>query len=377
MTGWSIAGERVLVGGHLRPARVEIEGAVIARVGEWHGEPVDVVVDEGLLAPGLIDLQVNGCAGHDVATCGSAGRRAMSAYLPTTGVTAFVPTVVSSPLGAYAPVVARWADAWPMGAGAAALGLHFEGPFLSPDHRGTHPADHVIGIGIDLDAVREWAVIDGLAYVTLAPELAGAPEAVALLRSGGRRVAIGHSGGTAADVEAAVAAGATLVTHVFNALPPMRNRAPGFVDFALTCPSLYLGLIADGVHVSGTFVRLAFAAAAGRVCLVTDSMSAAGAGDGTYRLGEDLVVTVADGIARNPQGDLAGSVARLDGCVGVAVASGVPVVEALAAASATPAAFLGDATRGTLAEGRRADLVWLDGDLSARRTWVGGRLAFS
>jgi N-acetylglucosamine-6-phosphate deacetylase len=217
-----------------------------------------------------------------------------------------------------------------------------------------------------------------LRVVTLAPEVEGGLAAVAALASAGVVVSVGHSDATAQQVAAAVDAGARMVTHLFNAQRPLHHREPGVVGQALTDPRLTSGLIADLTHVAAAACAIAFAAAPGRICLVTDASAAAGMAPGRYRLGGKLVeVRPGDGQApRLADGTLAGSVLRMDRAVANAVAAGVGLAEAVAAATRIPADVLGRPDLGRLKPGAPADLVWLDDDLRAQATWVAGERVY-
>ena len=241
--------------------------------------------------------------------------------------------------------------------GPRILGAHVEGPFISPARLGAHPA----GARRDPDAglMRRLLEAGPVAHVTLAPELPGALELVDLLVAEGVVVACGHSDATAGEAAAAFARGALTVTHLFNAMRPLRHRDPGIAGAALADRRVTVQLIVDGTHLADEVVRIAFAAARGRVALVTDAIAAATLGDGSYRLG-GVDVEVRDGVARGAGGMLAGSVVTMDESVRRVHALGVPLEEALAAASAN----------GSLAPGSRADVVVLDDRLEVRRVLV-------
>ncbi|WP_375388001.1 N-acetylglucosamine-6-phosphate deacetylase, partial [uncultured Amnibacterium sp.] len=186
------------------------------------------------------------------------------------------------------------------------------------------------------------------------------------------RVAVGHTTADLATAGAAFDAGASLLTHAFNAMPGLAHRAPGPIGAALERPEVVLELIADGLHVHPVLVAALFRLAPGRVALITDAMAAAGSGDGTYRLGS-LEVTVRDGAARLPSGSLAGSTLTLDAAVRTAVAAGVPLPEAVLAATAVPARAIGRPDLGALEAGAPADLVLLSDALEIESVWADGR----
>jgi N-acetylglucosamine-6-phosphate deacetylase len=293
-----------------------------------------------LTVPGLVDLQVNGAAGHDLT---SAPERLwdVAAALPAYGVTAFLPTVVTSdpevPARALAVLAAGPPPGW---AGAEPLGLHIEGPMLAPTRKGAHPAQWLRDPSPEL--VAGWSREAGVAVVTLAPELPGALEVVAELVARGVVVSVGHTEATAAQVEAAVGAGARYVTHLGNAMPPLVPREPGPVGAAFGGSDLVAGLIVDGHHLDPLFVRTAWRALGpDRFLSVSDTTAALGLPDGPTRLGDQDVV-LRDGTVRLLDGTLAGSASSLLDCLRVLVATtGCSVEEAVATATTTPLRLLG------------------------------------
>ena len=363
----------------LGPACVAVSDGVILGVaaGETYGDvPPDVVLPSGVLVPGLIDLQINGCFGVDFVAADPAGWAEVSARLPETGVTSFVPTFITAPVPDLVAGLRRTAALPADLGGARVLGVHVEGPFLSPDRHGAHdPALLRDPTPEAVDALIEAA--PGLLRMhTLAPERPGALAAIRRLVDAGVLVSVGHSDATAEQTEAAADAGARLVTHLFNAMRPLHHREPGVVGQGLADPRLTCGLIADLHHVAAPICRLAFAAAPGRIVLVTDAVAAAGMPPGTYDLGGQQVSVDPLGLPRRPDGTLAGSGLRLDAAIANVVAAGVDLRSAVDAASRLPADILGRPDLGRIEAGGTADLVWLGDDLSARATWLAGRLAF-
>ena len=363
----------------LGPACVAVSDGVILGVaaGETYGDvPPDVVLPSGVLVPGLIDLQINGCFGVDFVAADPAGWAEVSARLPETGVTSFVPTFITAPVPDLVAGLRRTAALPADLGGARVLGVHVEGPFLSPDRHGAHdPALLRDPTPEAVDALIEAA--PGLLRMhTLAPERPGALAAIRRLVDAGVLVSVGHSDATAEQTEAAADAGARLVTHLFNAMRPLHHREPGVVGQGLADPRLTCGLIADLHHVAAPICRLAFAAAPGRIVLVTDAVAAAGMPPGTYDLGGQQVSVDPLGLPRRSDGTIAGSGLRLDAAIANVVAAGVDLRSAVDAASRLPADILGRPDLGRIEAGGTADLVWLGDDLSARATWLAGRLAF-
>jgi N-acetylglucosamine-6-phosphate deacetylase len=328
-----------------------------------------------LVAPGLVDLQCNGAVGVDLS---SEPERLweVAAALPCWGVTAWLPTIVTAPAEIRRRALAALRAGPPAGDDrprAAPLGLHLEGPFLAPERRGAHPADRLVPPDAALPAEEGWS--DGVALVTLAPELPGALDVVRTLAGEGIVVAAGHSSATAAETRAAVDAGVRYVTHLFNAMVPLGHREPGLPGVALTDGRVRAGLIADGLHVDPAVVALAARALGDRLTLVSDAVAALGAPAGRVRLAAQWAEAGDDGV-RLPDGTLAGSTLGLDRAVRNLVAfAGVPLADALAAASAAPAAVLGRDDRGVIAPGAVADLVLLDADGELVATVAAGRVA--
>jgi N-acetylglucosamine-6-phosphate deacetylase len=310
---------------------------------------------------------VNGFAGVDFMGADAADvRRAADAILET-GVTAFQPTLITA---AEDDLVRAIGEVPGDGGGARILGVHLEGPFLSPKrlgaHEGANRRDPDLGLaGRLLDAGR-------VTYMTLAPELPGALDLVRFLRGRGVTVSLGHTDATAEEAAAAFRLGACTVTHLFNAMRPFRHRDPGVVGAALTRPDVIVQLILDGHHVAPEAARLAWAAAAGRIALVTDAIAAAGAGDGSYALGNGAV-SVDGGVARRSDGVLAGSSTTLLDAVRNLCALGIAPADAISAASAVPARVLRRDDLGTIRPGSPADVIVLDDALELRRVVVAGR----
>jgi N-acetylglucosamine-6-phosphate deacetylase len=324
------------------------------------------------LAPGFIDLQVNGGGGvllNDRPT--TDGMRAIARAHRRYGTTACLPTLITDTGEVMRSALAA---ARSIGGRDGVLGLHLEGPFISPHRPGVHPPDQIAQAGRgDLEELCELAGA-GRLLVTLAPECVP-PGFVRTLASAGVRISIGHSEASAAVVMQAVADGATGVTHLFNAMPPLSARAPGIIGAALAEHRLTAGLIVDGIHVDPVAVRTAFAAkGSDRIALVTDAMPTVGTSLDRFEL-VGRTIKLADGRLTTDEGTLAG--AHLD--MASAVRNAVMLAEltledALRAASLTPARFLGlDHERGTLVPGARADLVALSEDLSVLTTWIEGR----
>jgi N-acetylglucosamine-6-phosphate deacetylase len=327
----------------------------------------------GLLAvPGFVDLQCNGGCGIDLA---SEPERLweLAERLPQWGVTAWLPTIVTSPPEVVERALATLDAGPPPGwAGAVPLGLHLEGPFLAASRKGAHVAGLLRTP--TLEAIEGWTRETGVALVTIAPELEGAIEVIRALSERGVVVSMGHSAADHGEARAAVDAGARWVTHLFNAMAPLHHRQPGLAGVALTDERLRVGLIADGIHVHPDVVAIAQRALGERLTLVTDAVAALGMGPGEHQLGRARV-TVADDGVRLADGTLAGSNLSMDAAVRNLIAfTGCPREVAIAAASSAPAQLLGDDRRGALEPGRRADVVLLTQSLEVAATIVAGEV---
>lgn len=351
------------------------EGVIArGRGGDWARlTGVDTVVSDAegrRLVPGFVDLHVHGGGGAAVED-GTDGIHRVIAAHRRHGTTRTALSLVSAPLDALVErleVIGRVAASDP-----SVLGAHLEGPFLSPDNRGAHDPEALVPPTPGAVA-RLLAAADGrLLQITVAPELPGALDAIRTLRAAGVVVAIGHTVGGADEARDAFAAGATLLTHAFNAMPGIHHRRPGPIPEAIADERVILELIADGVHVAPSVLALAFAAAPGRVALVTDAMAAADAADGDYDLG-GLAVTVDGGVARLRDTDvIAGSTLTLDVALRTVVDAGVPLVEAVRALTETPARAIGRHPQlGSLAVGSIGDAVLLGDDLTVEAVWIAG-----
>lgn len=366
----------------LTPGTVRLEDGMVAEVHPGRDTGADATLPDGLLVPGLIDLQVNGYYGVDFVEAARDDWAAVLRRLPETGVTSLLPTFITAPVPTLAAALRRGAavlSELTCQGGARPLGVHVEGPFLSARRRGAHNEAWLCDPDSEAVTTLLEAAPDLCRMVTVAPERAGALDAVRRIAAAGVLVSLGHSDATARQAAAGAAAGARSVTHLFNGQHPLHHREPGLPGRALVDPRLCCGLIADLHHVAADACRLAFAAAHGRVYLVTDAVAAAGMEPGTYVLGGDPI-TVADYGQPPLRGDgtLAGSGLRMDDAIGNMIGIGIDAVSAVGAATRVPADLIGRSDLGRIAPGATADLTWLsEGSLRARATWVGGELAYA
>lgn len=381
----TISAPRVLVDGQLRgPTAVVVSDGVISDILEHipAAGPDHVALTSGILTAGLVDVQINGAYGVDFVKATADEWYTVAATLPSTGVTSFQPTYITAPIETLVAGLDRAAAARDQlrdKAVARLLGVHLEGPFLSPDQAGVHPVEHMRHPTPErLDAMLAGeATRRMLTMVTLAPELPGGIAAIRRLRESGVRVSIGHSNAVAAEVRAAADAGANMVTHLFNAQRGLGHREPGVAGQALGDPRLTVGLIADLHHVVGEVCAIVMRAARGRVALVTDAIAAAGMPPGHYELGGIEVGIAENDVPRNMNGTIAGSALTLDRAVRNLIGLGCDLVEVLKAASVTPADALGRPDLGRILPGATADLVWWSDDFHPQRSWVGGAEVFS
>src|SRR3981081_4190738 len=373
----------LLQGTVITPFEEIASGSVLVEYGRatWVGpggpeDPVDAEQlggDDAIIAPGFIDLQVNGFGGHDAAT-GVEAVRQIARRLPETGVTGFLPTIITAPLRDAASFPAVAAEAGEAdGSGARVLGAHLEGPFLSPQRPGCHDAR--LMIEPSPDNVRA-LLANPCRLITIAPELPGGLDAVRMLARAGVVVSAGHSNASYEQGRAAVDAGVRFGTHLFNAMSPLHHREPGLPGALLSTDEAITGLITDAHPVHEALLALTFARKGeDGIALTTDQVAAAGMPPGRYQLAGFEVIS--DGhTVRRAEGMLAGSVATMPQLIRIAAGlAGSSLRAALAMASLTPARALG-LPLGRIAVGAPAHLVVMGRDLQVRATLVAGRIAF-
>jgi N-acetylglucosamine-6-phosphate deacetylase len=359
---------RIVRPGAVVPGHVEIDGPTIVDVAADNRAGDDIIV------PGFVDLHCHGGGGHTFTTGDAADARAAAAFHLAHGTTTMLASLVSSPFELMRDATR---DYLPLVTDRTLAGVHYEGPYLSGARCGAQNPDFLRDPSVpELAELIRVGESRAVRMVTLAPELPGATEAIAFLREHGVLAAVGHTDATYAETKAGLAAGATVGTHLFNGMRPPHHREPGpvigLLDSIAVCE-----LIADNIHLHpGMLAFAARSAGPDRAALVTDAMDAAGMPDGKYELGGQEVV-VADRVARLARnGSIAGSTLTMDAALRNAVAAGIPLEDAAAMASTTPARALGlDDEVGALEAGLRADLVVLDAGLTVQRvmragTWV-------
>jgi len=349
-----------LVEGRLQPGDVEVADGRVTATGLASPN------GRGFAVPGFVDLQVNGFAGVDFLEADADGYRRAGEALLETGVTSYLPTFITAPEDRLlAALRAVPAEAY----GPRILGVHLEGPFLSPRRLGIHPES--ARSDPDVAVLERLLAAGPVRLVTLAPELPGADELIRTLLRHEIAISCGHSDATAEEANAAFDAGVRTVTHLFNAMRPFAHRDPGIAGAALARDDVVVQIIVDGVHVAPETARVVWRAAAGRVALVTDATAGAGLTDGTYRLG-GLDIDVRDGVARGPSGALAGSTLTMIDAIRNLCALDVPLERAVEAATEVPARVLRVPAAGRIAPGLPADLVVLTEELGIERVLVEG-----
>jgi N-acetylglucosamine-6-phosphate deacetylase len=375
LSAFAITGATVFGGAHMLDGRaVVVENGRISRVPkvEKLNPRIERREVEGLLAPGFIDVQVNGGGGvlfNDERSLG--GIRAIGAAHRRFGTTGFLPTFITDTRGKMAEAVAAVNEALAAGV-PGVLGIHLEGPFLNPERKGVH--DPKLMRPIEAEDIRIMTSLKrGVTLVTLAPEKVPI-EAIEALASGGAIIAAGHTAASYALLKEARAHGVRGYTHLFNAMPPLQSREPGPVGAALDERETWSSIIADMHHVSAPALRIALAAkGVDRTVLVTDAMSTVGSELQTFDL-QGRAIFRRDGRLTTEDGTLAGS--DLDMATAVrntAAHLGVDLAEALRMASLVPATFLHlDGELGLIKRGYRANMVLLGEDLRVRRTWIDG-----
>jgi N-acetylglucosamine-6-phosphate deacetylase len=355
--------EAALVGRALVPGDVEIAGGRIAQVG------LPSANGKGVASPGFVDLQVNGFGGVDFLDADAAGYRVAGDALLETGVTSYLPTFITAP---EEQLVAALAEVPHDSERPHVLGAHLEGPFLAPERLGTHPES--ARRDPDTELLERLLAAGPVRLVTLAPELPGADALIDLLHRHGVTVSCGHTDADAGEANAAFDLGVHTVTHLFNAMRPFSHRDPGIAGVALSRDDVIVQVILDGIHLAPDTAKLIWSVGGGRVALVTDSMAGAGnGGDGSYSLG-GLEVEIRDGVARGPDGVLAGSSLTMIEAVRNLHSLGAPLADALDAATAVPSRIIGHSSEGLVA-GSPADVVVLDDNLEVVRVLIGGELS--
>ncbi|MEV0944455.1 N-acetylglucosamine-6-phosphate deacetylase [Micromonospora wenchangensis] len=361
-----VTGKVVTPTGVIRQGCVELDGERITAVAEYPAKR-----DGHWIVPGFVDMHTHGGGGHTFTTGDADAAREAAGFHRRHGTTTLLASLVSSPFELMRTATAAFA---PLVDEGVLAGVHFEGPYLSAARCGAQNPEFLRDPSTD-ELGR--LIADGggaVRMVTLAPERPGALDAIKLLTSHGVVAAVGHTDATWEQTRAAVSAGASVGTHLFNGMRPLHHREPGPVVALLEAPNVVCELVADGVHLhDGMLTFAATVAGPERIALVTDAMAAAGMPDGEYELGGQPVA-VADGVARLARdGAIAGSTLTMDAALRHAVTAGIPITDAVRMVATTPARAIGLGDRvGALQPGRRADLVVLDDELNVVRVMRAG-----
>lgn len=365
--GWIFADGRFVRGGF------SVENGRFAHVLEDIPGPAEDL-DGALVIPGLVDIHVHGCAGADFSDGDYAGLVRMARYLARRGVTSFAPASMTLPYDALDKAFHAAARLRREGLadGARLMGIQMEGPFLSREKRGSqNPAYLRLP---DWDRfLRLYDAAEGLLrIVDVAPELPGAVE-FTRRASEKCRVSVAHTAAGYDQAAAVFDAGATHLTHLFNAMSGIHHRSPGPIGAASERENVTAELICDGIHVHPSAVRMAFRLFPGRICLISDALRCCGMADGSYSLGGQEIL-LSGGVARLTGGAIAGSAADLYQCMRRAVSFGIPREQAVWAATALPARVIGrESETGAIADGRAADFVICGGELEPEAVYLGGK----
>jgi len=366
-----IYAQNAFIGGVFQPATIETSGDAISNIELGvieASKDVDVRFELGFVVPGLIDLQLNGVAGVDFSSGSKEQIDSALLTLPKTGTTSLCPTIITSKLSQIQKQLKLFSELTRSSASARSLGVHLEGPVISPERRGAHALEHILSASqflasqIDLDQVK---------ILTLAPELEGAAELIGLAKKRGILVSLGHTTATSAQTKQAKSLGASMVTHLFNGMPRIHQREPGIVTAALLDDSMYFGLIVDGEHVNHEFVDLAFRMGAERAVIVSDASAALLSTVGQkIALGGDQIMVTEQGLVKRADGTLASSGLSQLEAIELQVRAGLSRELLLRSATQIPAKLMGESRLGQLETGAFADIVHYQVDTVPAVDWV-------
>jgi N-acetylglucosamine-6-phosphate deacetylase len=367
----------------IKDAGILIRDGVIDAIGPRSGMSLpaganEIHASDKTATPGFIDIHIHGAGGHDVMEASAAALGAVTRKVAEFGTTSFLATTVTAgPEDICRAVegIAQYIGQQHASAESRAevLGIHFEGPFISRERRGVHPARWIQSPSAELLNRFLQAAAGNARLMTIAPEVLGAAPCIEAARKAGLVISIGHTDASYEQANLAISRGARSATHMYNAMRPFSHRDPGVIGAVLTSAEIHAELIADGVHVEeGAMKLLLQAKGAERVILVSDGLSATGMPDGKYMLG-DFEVTVSNGVCRNADGVLAGSTLTLDRALRNIVSMDVPLPDAVRMLTLNPASLLGlKPKKGSLLAGADADVLLLDQGLHVTNVWARG-----
>jgi N-acetylglucosamine-6-phosphate deacetylase len=376
-------GKAITSKGEIANAGILIRDGEIEMVGPRSGMELpsaatEIQATDSTAIPGFVDVHIHGAGGHDVMEANETALSTITGRLAAFGTTSLLATTITASaddtcrsvegIAKYISGQYQTSDTR-----AEILGIHFEGPFLSKERRGVHPAEWLQLPSAELLQRFLQAAAGNARILTIAPELLGATPCIDAARSLGMVVSIGHTDASYEQARAAVAHGAHHATHVYNAMRPFTHRDPGVIGAVLTTPEVTAELIADGIHVDEIAMKVLLQAKGAQgVVLISDGTSATGMPDGEYLLG-GLKVTVNGGVCRNAEGRLAGSTLTLDRALRNIVGLGIPLADAVRMLTLNPATLLGiEFKKGALRTGADADIVLLNDGLEIERVWARG-----
>jgi N-acetylglucosamine-6-phosphate deacetylase len=377
------AGRALSPSTELHDAAILIRDGVIESVGPRSAITVpagasEIAAIDMIATPGFVDVHIHGAGGHDVMEGTALALTGVAKTIAAHGTTSFLATTVTAnpdvicksteAIATYINMQYQSSDSR-----AEVLGIHFEGPFISPLRRGVHPPEWIHLPSAEMLSKFIEAAGGHAQLLTIAPELLGAMPCIEAAHKAGLVVGMGHTDATYEQARAAIAHGVHHAIHVYNAMRPFSHRDSGVIGAVLTSPEVTAELIADGVHVENTAMKMLLQAkGASGVILISDGISATGMPDGNYLLG-GLEITVRGGVCRNSEGKLAGSTLTLDRALRNIVNLGIPLADALCMLTLNPAKLLGiEFKKGSLRPGADADIVLLDQDLQVKQVFTRG-----
>jgi N-acetylglucosamine-6-phosphate deacetylase len=360
-----------------REAYVLVEEDKVAGVSKDKPEGLKDVhkYDNCILAPGLVDIHIHGGFGIDLTYSTAKGVIEFSKNLLATGVTSYMPTIVTESFDMMRSAVKNISEVSSMRGGSRILGVHLEGPYLNPVRGGAQPKEYIRKPSLE-EFEKLYDASRGLIKrVTVAPEIEGGIVFIREVKEKfGVKVSLGHSDATYEQALKAIEAGANIITHLFNGMREYHHREPGIIGAALTARKVYSEIISDFIHLHPATINLVLKCkGTDKTILVSDSISGTGLSDGFYMLGSHKII-IKDGIARTESGSLAGSTLTLIKAVQNMVKMGVNLKEAVKMATSTPCNAIGIKKIGRIARGCKADLIILDRNLNVIETYIDGKI---